>query len=77
MISSIRALNTSPSFSSKVSPRVPPARAELGACAELVLGSLGCCWPGGGAGGVLPPPAGLSRRTEALARPLLLLGGGS
>ena len=31
----------------------------------------------GAGGGVLPPPAGLSRRTEALARPLLLLGGGS
>jgi hypothetical protein len=25
----------------------------------------------------LPPPAGLSRCTAALARPLLLLGGGS
>ena len=72
MISSILDLNTSPSFSSKVSPRVLPARAELGACAAaFALESLG------GAGGVLPPPAGLSRRTEALARPLLLLGGGS
>jgi len=76
MISSILDLNTSPSFSSKVSPRVLPTRAEeLGACAEFVLGSL--AWAGCGAGGALPPPAGLSRRTEALARPLLLLGGGS
>ena len=76
MSSSILALNTSPSFSSKVSPRVLPARAELGACAAaFALGSLG--WAGGAAEGVLPPPAGLSRRTEALARPLLLLGGGS
>ena len=53
-----------------------PARAELGACAAaFALGSLG--WAGCGAGGVLPAPAGLSRRTVALARPLLLLAGGS
>ena len=76
MSSSILALNTSPSFSSKVSPRVLPARAKLGACAAaFALGSLG--WAGGAAEGVLAPLVGLSRRTEALARPLLLLGGGS
>ncbi len=76
MSSSILDLNTSPSFSSKVSPRVPPARAALGAgAAAFALESLGGA--GGAAGGVLPPLAGLSRRTEALARPLLLLGGGS
>ena len=76
MTSSILALNTSPSFSSKVSPRVLPARAELGAGAvAFALESAGGA--GGAAGGVLPPPEGLSRRTVALARPLLLLGGGS
>ena len=72
MISSILDLNTSPSFSSKVSPRAPPARAALGAdAAALAVESAG------GAGGVVRSLAGLSRRTEALERPLLLLGGGS
>ena len=76
MSSSILALNTSPSLSSKVSPRLLPARAELGACAAaFALGSL--VWAGGAGADVLPPPAGLSRRTETLARPLLLFGGGS
>ena len=72
----MRALNTSPSASSYVSPSVLPARAGLGVCEpEFALVSLG--WAVCVAGGVLLPPAGLSRCTVALARPLLLLAGGS
>ena len=48
----------------------------LGAgAAAFALESVGGA--GGAAGGVLRSLAGLSRRTEALERPLLLLGGGS
>jgi hypothetical protein len=55
---------------------VLPARAGPGACApEFALVSLG--WAVCVAGGVLLPPAGLSRCAVALARPLLLLAGGS
>ena len=72
----MRTLNTSPSASSYVSPSVLPARAGLGACElEFALVSLG--WAVCVAGGVLLPPAGLSRCTAALARPLLLLASGS
>ena len=72
----MRALNTSPSASSYVSPSVLPARAGLGVCEpEFALVWLG--WAVCVAGGVLLPPAGLSRCTVALARPLLLLAGGS
>ena len=72
----MRALNTSPSASSYVSPSVLPARAGLGVCEpEFALVSLG--WAVCVAGGVLLPPAGLSRCTAALARPLLLLASGS
>ena len=72
----MRTLNTSPSASSYVSPSVLPARAGLGACeAEFAPVSLG--WAVCVAGGVLLPPAGLSRCTVALAPPLLLLASGS
>src|SRR5262245_54259734 len=75
--SSILALNTSPSFSSSVSPRLLPGPVEL-ACCVLVLA------PPGLAGCVLAAvPLGLGScaaepvREAVLARLLLLLAGGS
>jgi hypothetical protein len=83
--SSILALNTSPSFSSSVSPRLLPGPVEL-ACCVLVLappGLAGCVLaavpPGlGSCAGVFAPPLLPEPVREAvLARLLLLLAGGS
>src|SRR4029453_11942079 len=84
--SSILALNTSPSFSSSVSPRLLPGPVEL-ACCALVLaappGVAGCVLAAvppelGSCAGVFAPPLLPGRVREAvLARLLLLLAGGS
>jgi hypothetical protein len=82
--SSILALNTSPSFSSSVSPRLLPGPVEV-ACCTLVLvpppGLAGCVPvavpPGlGSCVGVFAPPL-FPERAAVLARLLLLLAGGS
>src|SRR5262249_13032738 len=83
--SSILALNTSPSFSSSVSPRLLPGPVEL-ACCVLVFappGLAGCVLAAvplglGSCAGVFAPPLLSGRVREAvLARLLLLLAGGS
>src|SRR5262245_34832457 len=78
--SSILALNTSPSFSSSVSPRLLPGPVEV-ACCVWVAGLAGCVAAG------VPPELGsgvgafalplLPERAAVLARLLLLLAGGS
>jgi hypothetical protein len=87
--SSILALNTSPSFSSSVSPRLLPGPVELACCAlglvppPEVAGCVGVpaavLPPGlGSCVGVFAPPLLLGPvRAAVLARLLLLLAGGS
>jgi hypothetical protein len=87
--SSILALNTSPSFSSSVSPRLLPGPLEVACCALVVApaGLAGCVAVAavppppelGSCVGVLAPPPLLPGRVRAavLARLLLLLAGGS
>jgi len=87
--SSILALNTSPSFSSSVSPRLLPGPVELACCAlglvppPEVAGCVGVpaavLPPGlGSCVGVFAPPLLLGLvRAAVLARLLLLLAGGS